>query len=121
MPNNYCTFLVPIHFGGISDSFSVWSEYGYVDQTHQMCCRSAQKKQAYDYSNSLVLHCTSLLCMIFESLVRAHERVHVQIVEISLKLSSIAILDPRALVFYHVTDGDNGSGELHIHVATRVS
>ena len=27
------------------------------------------------------------------------------------------ILDPRALVFYHVTDGDNGSGELHALVA----
>ena len=28
-----------------------------------------------------------------------------------------SILDPRALVFYHVTDGDRGSGELHARVA----
>ena len=27
------------------------------------------------------------------------------------------ILDPRALVFYLVTDGDKGSGKLHAHVA----
>ena len=27
------------------------------------------------------------------------------------------ILDPRALVFYHVTDGDKSSGELHARVA----
>ena len=26
-----------------------------------------------------------------------------------------AILDPWALIFYYVTDGDNGSGELHAH------
>ena len=27
------------------------------------------------------------------------------------------ILDPRALVFYHVTDGDKSSGELYASVA----
>ena len=31
--------------------------------------------------------------------------------------SLMTILDPRALVFYHVTDGDKSSGELYASVA----
>ena len=38
----------------------------------------------------LVLHCAFLLRTIFATLARAHKRVRVQNVEISLKLSSIA-------------------------------
>ena len=33
------------------------------------------------------------------------------------KFTSGSILDPRALVFYHVTDGDKSSGELYASVA----
>ena len=36
---------------------------------------------------------------------------------LALEAEESLILDPRALVFYHVTDGDKSSGELYVSVA----
>ena len=49
-----------------------------LPQIHARLYCDANKKVNCEKGYSLVLHCASLLCTIFASLARAHERVHVQ-------------------------------------------
>ena len=48
---------------------------------------------------------------------RRRRWAHAPVIHAASHFDHKNILDPRALVFYHVTDGDRGSGELYARVA----